>query len=329
MSRALERRSFVLRTVPESSGAVLEGVAVPWDSPGRVGRFTETFKRGSLSFAGDILVNIQHDPKRVVARNTPAGGLALWDDPEGLMSRINLPDTQEGRDTRTLVSQGILGGLSIEFRALEDRWAGNHRTVLKAELDAIGIVSRPAYSGATISESRSMDSETFLLENRQDRAGSASGSIPYNQDLSCECLNNQNCNSVEFKRIELDESDDIIATIRGFENAFASTRDGSLSLTQRESGLGIDFSPSAFQTESGQRLLEQAERGLPIFARPVVDEDLSEFEDINGVRVHSVARIRALIIKTIPGDSKYREGWTPLEFPGLSSRRSMILWPSL
>ena len=97
MSGAIERRSFELRAVPETSGAVLEGVAVPWDSPGRVGRFTETFKRGSLNFDGDILVNVQHDSKRVVARNTPAGGLALWDDPKGLMSRINLPDTQEGR----------------------------------------------------------------------------------------------------------------------------------------------------------------------------------------------------------------------------------------
>ena len=328
MSGALERRSFELRAVPDSSGAVLEGVAVPWNSPGKVGRFTETFKRGSLSFDGDILVNVQHDQKRVVARNNAAGGLALWDDPKGLRTRIVLPDTQEGRDTRVLVSQGILAGLSIEFRALEDRWAGNHRTILSAELDAIGIVSRPAYAGATIAEGRSLDSEAFLLENRQDRAGSASGSIPYNQDLSCECLNNQNCNSVEFKRIEIDESDDIIATIRGFENAFASTRDGSLSLTQRESGLEVAFSPSAFETESGQRLLEQVERGLPIFARPIVDEDLSTFEDINSVRVHSVARIKALIVKTIPGDSKYREGWTPLEFPGLA-RRSRIIWPSL
>ena len=328
MRRALERRSFELRAVPESSGAVLEGVAVPWDSPGKVGRFTETFKRGSLSFDGDILVNVQHDSKRVVARNNAAGGLALWDDPKGLMSRINLPDTQEGRDTRVLVSQGILGGLSIEFVALEDRWAGNHRTILKAELDAIGIVSRPAYAGATIAEGRSLDSETFLLENRQDRAGSASGSIPYNQDLSCECLNNQNCNSVEFQRIEIADDDEIVATIRGFENAFASTRDGSLVLTQTDEGLDVALSASAFQTESGQRLLEQAERGLPIFARPIVDEELSIFEDVDGVRVFSLARIRALILKTIAGDSRYREGWTPLEWPGLS-RRSLILWPSL
>ena len=102
MSRALERRNFELRAVPESSGAVLEGVAVPWDSPGRVGRFTETFKRGSLRFDGDILCNVQHDPRRVVARNNAAGGLAMWDEPEGLRTRIVLPDTAEGRDTRTL-----------------------------------------------------------------------------------------------------------------------------------------------------------------------------------------------------------------------------------
>ena len=325
---ALERRSFELRAVPDSSGAVLEGIAVPWNSTGRVGRFTESFKRASLSFDGDILVNVQHDSKRVVARNTPAGGLALWDDPKGLRSRINLPDTQEGRDTRVLVSQGILGGLSIEFRAFEDRWAGNHRTILKAELDAIGIVSRPAYAGATISEGRSLDSETFLLENRQSRAGSASGSVPYGEDLSCECLQNANCQSVEFNRIEIADDDEIVATMRGFENAFASTRDGSLSLTQGESGLNIGLSSSAFETESGQTILEQAERGIPIYARPIVDEEISEFEDVDGVRIFSLARIRAFIIKTILGDSIYRKGWTPLEFNGID-RRSKILWPSL
>ena len=244
------------------------------------------------------------------------------------MSRINLPDTQEGRDTRTLVSQGILGGLSVEFRALEDRWAGNHRTVLKAELDAIGIVSRPAYEGATISEGRSLESATYL-ENRQDRAGSASGSIPYNQDLSCECLQNANCSNVEFKRIEISDDDEIVATIRGFENAFASTRDGSLSLTQADEGLAIGLSASAFETESGQTLLEQAGRGILIYARPIVDEEVSIFEDIDGVRIFSLAHIRALIIKAILGDSKYREGWTPLEFPGLSRRSKKIVWPSL
>ena len=173
-----------------------------------------------------------------------------------------------------------------------------------------------------------MDSETFLLENRQDRAGSASGSIPYNQDLSCECLQNADCSNVEFQRIEIADDDEIVATIRGFENAFASTRDGSLVLTQAEDGLEIGLSASAFETESGQTLLEQAERGIPIFARPIVDEDLSEFDDVDGVRVFSLARIRALIIKTIAGDSRYREGWTPLEWPGLS-RRSRIVWPSL
>ena len=322
---ALERRSLELRAAPESSGAVLEGVSVPWDSPGAVGRFTESFKRGSLKFDGDILVNIQHDPKRVVARNNEAGGLCLWDSPEGLRSRIILPDTQEGRDTRVLVSNGILGGLSIEFRALEDRWAGTHRTVLKAELDAIGIVSRPFYPGSVISEGRSIESAAYL-ESRQDRAGSASGSVPYNTDLSCECLQNANCSSVEFNRIEIADDDEIVATMRGFENAFASTRDGSLSLKQGEAGLDIGLSSSAFVTESGQIILEQAERGIPIYARPIVDEKISEFEDVDGVRVFSLARIKAFIIKTIAGDSLYRKGWTPLEFNGIA-RRSKILWP--
>lgn len=153
-----ERRAFELRAATDG-GAELEGIAMPFGSRGQVGRFTEEFTPGSLSF-DDVLVNVLHDPGRILARS--GGGLVLRESREALRAAITLPDTQEGRDTRELVKAGVLRGLSVEFRCERDEWRGTHRIVHKAFMDAIGIVARPAYAGATIAEGRELRSEDFF-----------------------------------------------------------------------------------------------------------------------------------------------------------------------
>ena len=163
---ALERRAFELRAVDD--GKALVGVVMPYGTRGRVGRFTETFVAGSLEYR-DVLVNVLHDPGRIVARS--GAGLTLTDTPEALTARITLPDTQEGRDTRELVSRGVLKGLSVEFMAKRDVWQGTHRIVEAAHLDAFAIVARPAYAGATIAEGRELRSETFLAGRAGPRGG--------------------------------------------------------------------------------------------------------------------------------------------------------------
>ena len=153
-----ERRAFELRAATDGS-AELEGIAMPFGSRGKVGRFTEEFTPGSLEYS-DVLVNVLHDPGRIVARS--GGGLVLTESRDALRAAITLPDTQEGRDTRELVKARVLTGLSVEFFAKRDRWEGTHRIVEEARLDAIGIVARPAYAGATIAEGREQRSEDFL-----------------------------------------------------------------------------------------------------------------------------------------------------------------------
>ena len=153
-----ERRAFELRAATDGS-AGLEGIAMPFGSRGQVGRFTEEFTPGSLSF-DDVLVNVLHDPGRILART--GGGLVLTESRDAIRAAIALPDTQEGRDTRELVKAGVLRGLSVEFFAKRDRWEGTHRTVMDARLDAIGIVARPAYAGATIGAAGEMRSEDHL-----------------------------------------------------------------------------------------------------------------------------------------------------------------------
>ena len=58
-----------------------------------------------------------------------------------------LPDTQRGRDAATLVRDGVLRGLSIEFRSLSEGMRGELREIRKAHLSAAALVDDPAYIG--------------------------------------------------------------------------------------------------------------------------------------------------------------------------------------
>ena len=155
---ALERRAFEFRAVNDG-GSVLEGVAMPYGSRGNVGRFTESFVAGSLSYT-DVIVNVEHRSDRILTRT--GAGLTLVDGRDALTATIRLPDTSEGRDVRELVSQKVLRGLSVEFRCVRDKWTGTHREILQANLDSIAVCARPAYAAATLTANGEMRSEEFL-----------------------------------------------------------------------------------------------------------------------------------------------------------------------
>lgn len=73
-------------------------------------------------------------------------------------------DTQEGRDTRTLVQAGVLRGLCAEFRAIRDEWPSPAtRIVHEAELRGLAVVDKPGHDGAVIEEVRARlaAAETF------------------------------------------------------------------------------------------------------------------------------------------------------------------------
>ena len=108
MRDGLERRAFEFRA--SDDGGTVEGIVVPYGQPARIADFTERFLPGSLSF-GDVIANRQHDRHRPLAR-TNGGGLTLTDSATELRARIELPDTQDGRDVRELVRLGVLRGLS-------------------------------------------------------------------------------------------------------------------------------------------------------------------------------------------------------------------------
>ena len=68
------------------------------------------------------------------------------------------------------------------------------------------------------------------------------------------------------------------------------------------------LSPEVAETEAGRQLAE-AVKVAEVVARPIIDQEASTWEDIDGVRVYSEAIIRLLLIKAAPGTVT---GWEPI-----------------
>ena len=130
-------------------GNRLSGPVVVYGDRARFGEFTERFEPGSLRFE-DVIVNLQHDRGRPVART--GAGLTLTDSTSELRAEIDLPETSYAREARELVDARIIRGFSMEFLAERDEWRANERVVQSARLVGIGLVDRPAYSASMIAQ---------------------------------------------------------------------------------------------------------------------------------------------------------------------------------
>ncbi len=108
------------------------------------GAFTNSIK------TDDIRALINHDPNQVLGRNT-ADTLRLNEDDRGLAVEIDLPDTQDARDLAVQMKRGDIDQMSFGFfTAVDgDTWTEIEgepiRTLLKAELFDVSIVTFPAY----------------------------------------------------------------------------------------------------------------------------------------------------------------------------------------
>lgn len=149
----MERRAAVeLR----AAGRRLEGYAAVFDTPARIGGFTEIIRpgafRATLEARADVLALVDHDPTRLLAR-TGSGTLRLAEDSRGLAFEMDLPDTSTGRDVLALAERRDLGGMSFGFRVKKDAWPAPDRRELRAvELLEVSVVQAfPAYAATTIS----------------------------------------------------------------------------------------------------------------------------------------------------------------------------------
>ena len=106
------------------------------------------FAFDSLRKGGEVCVNLMHDPSLTIAnsRSGSRSNLHLIDSPKELRMVATLPQGDAFDDVLRIVSDGI-AQTSVEFRALSERFTGDLRVLLEAELSGIGIVDRGAYAG--------------------------------------------------------------------------------------------------------------------------------------------------------------------------------------
>lgn len=134
----------------EADGRKLTGVALPY---GKVGYPTDgvptIIRAGAFGTIGDVLLNVQHEPGRVIARTT-GGTMTLEDGPDKLMFSAELPDTRETADVIALIDAGVLAGLSIEAAPTVAPVVKGIRTVERATLTGLAIVARPGFREAAV-----------------------------------------------------------------------------------------------------------------------------------------------------------------------------------
>ena len=134
-------------------GMLLEGYAARFNEFSEPLPFREKIAPGafqrSLRSRNDVKLLWNHDSSTVLG-STRSGTLRLYEDAEGLRVEADLPDTQAGRDARTLIQRGDVTGFSFGFTVPQggDSWNedGSERTLHSVRLFEVSTgVAFPAY----------------------------------------------------------------------------------------------------------------------------------------------------------------------------------------
>lgn len=130
---------------------------------------SEVFAPGSLEPRANVYLLSQHRFETPLA-STESGGLELRADGDALTFEARLSpevvNTSHGRDALALIRSQLAVGVSPGFRVtkggerVERRNGGLLRTVTRAVLHELSIVTAPAYSSAQV-EARSWTPENF------------------------------------------------------------------------------------------------------------------------------------------------------------------------
>ena len=295
----VERRAAV---EARFDGRTLTGPAVTYGDIAMGPKGPERFEpRAFVSGLPTAALTLQHDSERVLASQPEA--LTLTDSPMRLDLRAVLrPDGAEA----TLVRRGTLGGLSVGFVALREHQDGGERVITAAHLDHVALVDRPAYPGSTV-ELRQLDTAAFVSV------------IPFDRPLQCECIGEE-CGAIQFGPEAFAEytsgaRDTIAVAGGGFANVVASTARGTMSVARATAAAlrlaraveqritsGIEVVIEAAITRTAQALVLDA-LAVPIYLRPILRMDTSEYRDIAGVRHVDRADVRAWLIKATPNDA--------------------------
>ena len=171
---AIETRFSELR---QDADGRLSGTVLEYGDVASIGGISERFEPGAFGDLAslDIVLNVQHERTRPIAR-TGGAGLRLSDSPESLTMSVELPDTADARDTLALVKAGVLRGVSVEFRAIAERFEQGVRIISEALLTGLAIVDKPAFGLSTVA-TRQLE----IVESRQTGERIVTGEVPYGE----------------------------------------------------------------------------------------------------------------------------------------------------
>ena len=288
------------RLAPEFrvSGRTLSGRALVYGdvSPD----YRERFEPGAFGEVRTVPINLQHDPRLVVAERP-----ILTDSPRELRVRADLP---EGSAALALIKRGALSGFSIEFHARSERREAGIRVIDRAELTGLALVDRGAYPQST-------------AEVRKRSGRVLKSTVPYDRELACECIAQRGPGSggeciplAKFSKVAGDEmakaineayedaQRDILAVAGNYRRPLGSVSRGTLRATSTDNGLDLEIDLPAGAV--GDEVIA-ANESAGVIVRPLIDMDRSEFVDTAAGREYSKPHLRAFIV----GATDTKRGW--------------------
>ena len=299
MSPAAEDRSAAVEF--RFSGRSLTGSAVRYGE--RAHDRAERFEPGAfVSMRDPVELNLQHDLDTVVADTRT--GLEVKDGPSELAVATEL---RAGSAALSLVQRRALRGFSVGFVALEEHREAGERVITRAHLDHVALVDVPSYPGSRV-ELRQM-SEAWLR-----------ATIPTGSSMACEC-SGPSCDSVLFASdaFVLDDGGDVLAFGGGgAQNILGSLSRGTLIVEDAEDGLRVGLTERG--TDTARRIAEDA-RAAPMYVRPILDLDQSDYIEADKLRTFTRASVRAFVVKPTSASRGHR----PAVIDGVESRRRLWL----
>jgi HK97 family phage prohead protease len=165
-----------LRT-SKSDPRKIEGRAVVYNQTVDLGYFREKVAPGAFTRAlkekQDIRFLVNHDPNLILGRTT-SNTLSISEDEHGVNFSVDMPDTQLGKDTYTLIKRGDISGCSFGFVVTKESvdYNGDTPTRTIEDLDCFDLstVCFPAYPTTSVS-ARSIEDVSNELRAKKPVVG--------------------------------------------------------------------------------------------------------------------------------------------------------------
>ena len=264
----------------------------------------ERFLPGAFGPEPRAALNVQHDPGMVIL---DAGEYILTDSARALEIRAELPPQSAAL---ALVKRGALNGFSIEFNARRETRVGGVRVIEAAELVGVSLVDQPSYPASKAEVRRRLERPFQTAEHRGPRLATLRGSVPTGRRTDCQCAPGD-CDSAFFEDGSLDNvpsrERDILVVVGEYSAAIASRDRGGLRLRVADGG-ALDYEIDVPANARGRALLETLD-SVPVYGRPVIDSDASDYTIEDRVATYRKAEVRALTV----GPTDAALGWVALE----------------